>query len=51
MGASLARMEIDVILGAVFERYPNLSLVPGTEPVHRANGLVAGVASMPVQTG
>lgn len=51
LGASLARMEIEVILGAVFERYPNLGLVPGTEPVHRANGLVAGVASMPVQTG
>lgn len=51
VGANLARMEIDVILAAVFERYPNLGLVPGTEPVHRASGLVAGVASMAVQTG
>jgi cytochrome P450 family 142 subfamily A polypeptide 1 len=51
IGANLARMEIDVILGAVLERYPNLGLVPGTGPTHRANGLVAGVASMPVQTG
>jgi cytochrome P450 family 142 subfamily A polypeptide 1 len=51
IGANLARMEIDVILGAVLERHPNLGLVPGTEPAHRANGLVAGVASMPVQTG
>jgi len=50
IGANLARMEIDVILGAVFERYPHLGLVPGTEPVHRASGLVAGVASMPVTT-
>jgi len=51
IGANLARMEIDIILGAVFERYPNLALVPDTKPVHRASGLVAGVASMPVQTG
>ena len=50
IGANLARMEIDVILGAVLERYPGIGLVPGTEPVHRASGLVAGVASMPVQT-
>jgi cytochrome P450 family 142 subfamily A polypeptide 1 len=51
IGANLARMELDVILGTVLERYPRLQLVPGTEPVHRANGLVAGVASMPVQVG
>lgn len=51
IGANLARMELDVILGAVFERHPALTLVPGTEPVHRASGLVAGVASMPVRVG
>ncbi|MCP4436500.1 MAG: cytochrome P450 [Actinomycetia bacterium] len=51
IGANLGRMELDVILGAVLERHPELGLVPGTEPVHRASGLVAGVASMPVQTG
>lgn len=51
VGANLARMEIEVILGAVLERYPNLGPIPGTVPVHRANGLVAGVASMSVQTG
>ena len=51
IGANLARMELDVILGAVLERYPEMRLVPGTEPAHRANGLVAGVASMPVQVG
>ncbi len=50
IGANLARMELDVILGAVFERLPTLTLVPGTEPVHRASGLVAGVASMPVMS-
>ncbi len=51
IGANLARMEIDVILGALYERHPDLSLVPGTRPVHRASGLVAGVSSMPVRTG
>ncbi|MGI9578111.1 MAG: cytochrome P450 [Microthrixaceae bacterium] len=50
LGAGLARMEIDVILGAVYERYPDLAPLPGTEPVHRASGLVAGVAAMPVHT-
>lgn len=50
LGASLARMEIDVILGAVYERHPELAPLPGTEAVHRASGLVAGVASMPVHT-
>lgn len=49
IGANLARMELDVILGTVLERFPDLGPVPGTSPVHRANGLVAGVAEMQVQ--
>lgn len=50
IGANLARMELDVILGTVLERWPDLGPTPGTSPVHRANGLVAGVSSMPVST-
>ena len=51
IGANLARMELDVILGTVLERLPQLQPVPGTTAIHRANGLVAGVARMPVQAG
>lgn len=49
IGANLARMELDVILGTVMEGLGELDLAPGTEPVHRANGLVAGVAEMMVR--
>ena len=48
LGANLARMELDMILSATLRRWPNPCKVPGTQPVHRANGLVAGVASMRV---
>lgn len=48
LGANLARMEVRVILQTVLELLPDIDLVPGTTPTHRANGLVAGVAEMPV---
>jgi cytochrome P450 family 142 subfamily A polypeptide 1 len=48
IGANLARMELQEILGVVLARHPQIRQVPGTTAVHRANGLVAGVAEMPV---
>lgn len=48
LGANLARMELDMILSTTLGRWPDPCMVPGTQPVHRANGLVAGVSAMRV---
>ncbi|MGB0436875.1 MAG: cytochrome P450 [Mycobacterium sp.] len=47
LGASLARMELDVILSGLLQRYSQLALA--AEPVYRSNGLVDGLASLRVR--
>ncbi len=51
LGASLARMEIAVVIGRLLERLPELALAPGTRPTRAASPIVNGLARMPVVSG
>jgi cytochrome P450 family 142 subfamily A polypeptide 1 len=48
LGANLARMEIEVVIGRVLERLPGLHLEPGTRPVGGEHAIVRAVEKMPV---
>lgn len=49
LGANLARMELEVVLPALFERLPGLRLeVPVSELEYKHDGLVYGLHSLPV---
>jgi cytochrome P450 family 142 subfamily A polypeptide 1 len=49
LGASLARLELRVMLRAVLERLPGLALAPGAELEYRPSNFVSGLESMPVR--
>ena len=49
LGAALARMEGDVGLRLLFERYPHLRLVPGAR--RRSTRILRGYATLPVALG
>jgi cytochrome P450 family 142 subfamily A polypeptide 1 len=49
MGASLARLELQVMFDRVLERLPDLELVDEAEPAHRAANFVSGYETMPVR--
>jgi cytochrome P450 len=50
LGAPLARMEAEVAIGALFDRFPRISLaVPVSELRWRAVSLMNGLASLPVR--
>jgi cytochrome P450 family 142 subfamily A polypeptide 1 len=48
LGASLARMEIGVVLERVLARLPDLALAPGTRPRTGRNAILASIDAMPV---
>ncbi len=49
LGASLARLELTVVLDRLLDRLPDLALVDDTEPTHRAANFVSGYERMPVR--
>lgn len=49
LGASLARLEIRVVLEELLDRLPDLSLVEPTEPEHRPANFVSGYEGLPVR--
>jgi cholest-4-en-3-one 26-monooxygenase len=49
LGASLARLEIRVMLDEVLRRLPDLELAPGTEVRRVPSSFIRGIASMPVE--
>jgi cytochrome P450 len=49
LGASLARIELEVVFGSLFERFPTLELaVPADQLRHRRDLLTGGLAEVPV---
>lgn len=48
LGASLARMEIAVVVERVLARLPGLALAPGTRPREGRNAILAAIDAMPV---
>jgi cytochrome P450 family 142 subfamily A polypeptide 1 len=48
LGASLARMEIGVVLERILTRLPDISLAPGTRPREGRNSILASIDEMPV---
>jgi cytochrome P450 family 142 subfamily A polypeptide 1 len=49
LGASLARLEITVLVDRLLERLPDLELVESTEPAYRPANFVSGYEDMPVR--
>lgn len=49
LGASLARLEIKVILEQLLDRLPDLELANEDEPTHRPSNFVSGVESVPIR--
>jgi cholest-4-en-3-one 26-monooxygenase len=49
LGASLARLELQVVLDRLLERLPDLTLADEGEPPHRAANFVSGHERMPVR--
>jgi cholest-4-en-3-one 26-monooxygenase len=49
LGASLARLEISVVLERLLDRLPDLSLVEVSEPEFRASNFVSGIEALPVR--
>ncbi len=49
LGASLARLELQVVLDRLLERLPDLTLVDEVEPAHRAANFVSGHERLPVR--
>jgi cholest-4-en-3-one 26-monooxygenase len=49
LGASLARLELRVVLDVLLERLPDLALVDSTEPPLRPANFVSGYESLPVR--
>jgi cytochrome P450 family 142 subfamily A polypeptide 1 len=50
LGASLARLELRVVLEELLERFPDLELVDPTEPTYRPANFVSGYETLPVRT-
>jgi cytochrome P450 family 142 subfamily A polypeptide 1 len=51
LGASLARMEIGVVVARVLARLPGLALAPGARPREGSNAILASIDEMPVVFG
>ena len=51
LGASLARLELQVVFEELLERMPGLQLVDGAEPAHRPANFVSGIEKLPVRSG
>ncbi|MFF9912396.1 cytochrome P450 [Streptomyces sp. NPDC013457] len=52
LGAALARLEAQIAIPAIFERFPDLSLaVPRDEVTYAENWLLRGLVSLPVELG
>ncbi len=49
LGASLARLELRVVLDRLLDRLPDLSLVDAEEPAHRSANFVSGYERVPVR--
>jgi cytochrome P450 len=49
LGANLARMEIEVVIGALLERLPNLRLAPGGRVRESRNPILAAIDEMAVE--
>lgn len=49
IGAALTRLEGEVAFELLLERFPNLSLVPGSEPAFRNNQFFRGLETLPVR--
>ncbi|MHB8464725.1 MAG: cytochrome P450 [Acidimicrobiales bacterium] len=49
LGASLARLEIRVMLDRLLDRLPDLELVEAAEPAHRKSNFVSGYEHLPVR--
>src|SRR5262245_3036950 len=49
LGASLARIEIEVVIGRLLERLPDLRLVPGARVREGRNPILASIEEMPVE--
>jgi cytochrome P450 len=48
LGAPLARLELQVALPALLERFPDLRTEPGWAPAFRQRSIVFGLESLPV---
>ena len=48
LGANLARMEIETVIGALLERLPDLHLAPGARIREARNPILAAIEEMPV---
>jgi cytochrome P450 len=49
LGANLAKMEIEVVIGALLERLPDLRLVPGARVREARNPILSAIEEMPVE--
>ena len=49
LGASLARLELQIMIQELVERFPDMHVAPGQAPRRVASTLVRGIASLPVQ--
>jgi cytochrome P450 len=49
LGANLARMEIETVIGVLLERLPDLRLVPGARVREARNPILAAIEEMPVE--
>jgi cholest-4-en-3-one 26-monooxygenase len=49
LGASLARLELQVVLEELLDRLPDLALVDTAEPAHRPANFVSGYESLPAR--
>jgi cytochrome P450 family 142 subfamily A polypeptide 1 len=49
LGASLARLEMKVVLEGLLSRLPDIRLDPERKPVERPSSFLRGLASLPVR--
>jgi cytochrome P450 family 142 subfamily A polypeptide 1 len=49
LGANLARMEIEIVVGRLLERLPDLRLAPGARVREGRNPILASIEEMPVE--
>jgi cytochrome P450 family 142 subfamily A polypeptide 1 len=49
LGANLARMEIETVIGALLDRLPDLRLAPGAHVREAKNPILAAIDEMPVE--
>jgi cytochrome P450 len=48
VGAQLARLEAQIAIGRLLDRFPNLALEPGTRPRWKDNVFLHGLTELPV---